>query len=46
MLESLQMPHWDRSIEEVLKKIRVVFYPMVNPYGLYHGNPTRMELTL
>lgn len=38
MLESLvQMLHWDKSIEEVLKKIRVVFYPMVNPYGLYHG---------
>lgn len=38
LLESLiQMLHWDKSIEWVLKHIRIVFYPMANPVGIYLG---------
>lgn len=48
LLESLiQMLHWDRSMSWVLERLRIIFYPMANPYGLYKGtrsNPNGVDL--
>lgn len=48
LLESLiQMLHWDVSMSWVLKRLRIVFYPMANPYGLFKGtraNPNGVDL--
>ena len=32
----LRMQLWDRSLQEILKKIRLFFIPTVNPWGIYH----------
>ena len=38
LLESyIHLLHWDDSIREVMSKLRMVFVPMVNPWGLYMG---------
>ena len=38
---------WDRLLQEALKQIRVVFFPMVNPLGIYNrtrANPQGVDL--
>lgn len=37
MLSSvLRMQLWDESLQEILSKIRLIFIPTVNPWGIYH----------
>jgi len=44
LLESLiQMLHWDTSIRWVLERIKIIFYPMANPVGLYQGTRSNMN---
>ncbi|MFN7729428.1 MAG: DUF2817 domain-containing protein [Bdellovibrio sp.] len=38
---------WDRLLQEALSKMRIVFFPIVNPWGLYHqtrSNPRGVDL--
>lgn len=38
---------WDRLLQEALKHIRIVFFPMVNPLGMFHvtrSNPNGIDL--
>lgn len=38
---------WDRLVQEALRKIRIVFFPMVNPLGIFHktrANPQGIDL--
>lgn len=38
---------WDRLLQEALKRIRIVFFPMVNPLGMFHvtrANPNGIDL--
>lgn len=38
---------WDRLLQEALKHIRIVFFPMVNPLGIFHkmrSNPRGVDL--
>ncbi len=38
---------WDRLLQEALKRIRIVFFPMVNPLGMLHktrSNPNGIDL--
>lgn len=38
LLESLiQMLHWDKAMQWVLQRMRIIFYPMANPVGVYLG---------
>lgn len=38
---------WDSLLQEALKRIRILFFPMVNPLGMYHqtrSNPRGVDL--
>lgn len=38
---------WDRLLQEALKHVRIVFFPMVNPLGIFHrlrSNPRGVDL--
>jgi hypothetical protein len=38
---------WDQSLRDILDKVRIVFIPLLNPYGFYHlhrSNPKGVDL--
>lgn len=43
----IELARWDKSFRYLLEEFRLLFYPLVNPAGMYHGtrsNPQGVDL--